>query len=63
VVHTLEDLKAIVAAGSGQHFVFESGSIVLNVKDFKDLNDVVNFFKGLPSAARQMGATVRRDGS
>ncbi|WP_160161185.1 hypothetical protein [Actinomadura sp. K4S16] len=60
VVHTLDQLRAIVEAAKGQHitYVFEAGSIVLDASTIKDIRDLIRMIENLRATARQHGAKV-----
>ncbi|QWT29806.1 tail length tape measure protein [Streptomyces phage KimJongPhill] len=58
VVSTLDQLKALVAAGKGQTYIFNEGSIVLDASKIKSIQDVVDMIDALKVTSRQHGARV-----
>jgi phage-related protein len=58
VVSTLDQLKALVAAGKGQTFIFNEGAITLDASKIKSIQDVVDMIDALKVTSRQFGARV-----
>lgn len=58
VVSTLDQLKALVAAGKGQTYIFNEGAIVLDASKIKSIQDVVEMIDALKVTSRQFGARV-----
>lgn len=58
VVSTLDQLKALVAAGKGQTYIFNEGAIVLDASKIKSIQDVVEMIDALRVTSRQFGARV-----
>lgn len=58
VVSTLDQLKALVAAGKGQTYIFNEGSIVLDASKIQSIQDVVDMIDALKVTSRQHGARV-----
>lgn len=58
VVSTLDQLKALVAAGKGQTYIFNEGAIVLDASKIKDIQDLVDMIAALKVTSRQFGARV-----
>lgn len=58
VVSTLDQLKALVAAGKGQTYIFNEGSIVLDASKIQSIQDVVEMIDALKVTSRQFGARV-----
>ncbi|WP_433242505.1 hypothetical protein [Actinomadura nitritigenes] len=60
VVHTLDQLRAIVEAAKGQQitYVFEAGSIVLDASSISSIQDLITMIENMRKTARQYGAKV-----
>lgn len=58
VVSTLDQLKALVAAGKGQTFIFNEGAITLDASKIKSLQDLVDMINALKVTSRQFGARI-----
>ncbi len=58
VVSTLDQLKALVAAGKGSTYIFKEGSIVLDASKIKSIQDLVEMIDALKVTSRQFGARV-----
>lgn len=59
LVTTLEQLKALVAAGRGATYIFEEGAITIDASKLKDIADLMDMIGRLEQTARQHGARVR----
>lgn len=61
VVQTLDQLKALLAAGGGTTIILQDGAIRVDASDIQDVQRFVNMLRNLPQTARQFGArTVTR---
>ena len=58
VVSTLDQLKALVASGKGQTYIFNEGAIQLDASKVKSIQDVVDMIENLKVTSRQFGARV-----
>lgn len=58
VVSTLDQLKALVAAGKGSTYIFNEGAITLDASKLKSVQDLVEMIDALKVTSRQHGARV-----
>lgn len=58
VVSTLDQLKALVAAGKGSTYIFNEGAITLDASKIKSVQDLVEMIDALKVTSRQHGARV-----
>jgi hypothetical protein len=58
VVSTLDQLKALVAAGKGQTYIFNEGAIQLDASKVKSIQDVVDMIDALKVTSRQFGGRL-----
>lgn len=58
VVSTLDQLKALVASGKGQTYIFNEGAIQLDASKIKSIQDVVDMIDALKVTSRQFGARL-----
>src|SRR3546814_6004449 len=58
---SLDQLKALVAAGKGQTYIFNEGAITLDASKIKSIQDVVDMIDSLKVTSRQFGARVRSE--
>lgn len=59
VVATLEQLKALVAAGRGATYIFEEGAITLDASKLQSIADIIRLIEGLQQEARRHGSRTR----
>ncbi|MFD6094745.1 hypothetical protein ACFVWN_01090 [Nocardiopsis flavescens] len=59
VVTTLEQLKALVAAGKGATYIFEEGAITIDASKLKDIAELLDLIDSLQVTARRHGARTR----
>lgn len=58
VVSTLDQLKALVAAGKGTTYIFNEGSIQLDASKIQNIEDLTRMLDNLRVTARKFGARV-----
>lgn len=58
VVSTLDQLKALVAAGKGTTYIFNEGAIQLDASQIQSIEDLTNMLQNLRVTARKFGARV-----
>lgn len=58
VVSTLDQLKALVASGRGQTYIFNEGAIQLDASKIKSIQDVVDMIDALKVTSRQFGGRL-----
>jgi hypothetical protein len=58
VVSTLDQLKALVAAGKGTTYVFNEGAIQLDASKLQSVEDLVKMLESLRMTSRKFGARV-----
>lgn len=58
VVSTLDQLKALVASGKGQTYIFNEGAITLDASKIKSVQDLVDMIESIQVTSRQFGARL-----